>query len=93
MPIELVTDDLPIAATKAGQNIKVQRVPPEISVSTAEGSGINGLHIYPRGQKIGKPADPRCYLTDAKMIYAWIIWHLPAGTVEELSKLMASRGL
>jgi hypothetical protein len=87
----MITLDCPIAQTKAGQHLKVQRVPPEIKVHTVDGSGISGLHIYGHGHKAGKGVDSRHYHTDAKRIYAWMIWHLPGGTVECLRDLIVSK--
>jgi hypothetical protein len=84
-------NSLPLASQKVGSKIRALRVPGEITVHSADGTGRNGLHIYPKAHRIGKAVDPNYYLIDAKKIFAWLVWHLPAGTVEELIKLLNSK--
>ena len=87
----MITLDEPIAHSKAGQSLKVERVPETIEVSTVADTGISGLHILQRRPKAGKKINPICYQVDAKRIYAWMIWHLPAGTMEKLRDLIVSK--
>lgn len=90
--IDLVTEDLPVAEQRAGQLLKVQRVPPEIELSAVEGPANSPtLKIRVRRPEPGHIVDPKCFMNDAKQIHAWMIWYLPHGTMNALRTLILSQ--
>ena len=84
MSIELDTS-IPITAQKAGEKLKLLHPGPNITAATVRQKLAPTLTVTPRPEKVGSVVN---YRSEAKRIWSWMAWYLPAGTVSCLRDLI-----